>query len=60
MTYDKVSDEVLRQVAEGSGYCYRHEGKAMARELIELRAAVAAASKAAPAPVQHSIWNGIP
>jgi hypothetical protein len=39
VTYDKVPDEVLEQIAEGNGHCYRHEAKAMARELIEFRVA---------------------
>jgi len=34
---DTISDEVLKQIAEGNGHCYRHEAKQMARELIEFR-----------------------
>lgn len=45
VTYDKMSDEVLTQIAEGNGHCYRHEAKAMARELIEFRAERAAGTK---------------
>jgi hypothetical protein len=37
MTYDKLSDDVLKQIAEGSGHAYRHEAKSMARELIEFQ-----------------------
>lgn len=42
---DRISDEVLKQIAEGTGRTYPHEGKQMARELIERRAA-----KPEPAP----------
>lgn len=33
-----LSDDLLKRIAEGSGHVYAHEGKAMARELIERRA----------------------
>ena len=71
MTYDKVSDDVLKQIAEGNGHAYRHEAKAMARELQEFRAARDAAaapvpnpqhgSSSSPSPQQGSFpWGGIP
>lgn len=61
MTYDKVSDEVLKQVAAGSGRCYPHEGKAMARELLEFRAARNASTPASnPNQVPSPWWGGIP
>lgn len=50
---DRVSDEVLKQIAEGSGRTYPHEGKAMARELIERRAA-----KPEPPLVTQPEWWG--
>lgn len=64
MTYDKVSDEVLKQITQGTGRCYPHEGKAMARELQEFRAARDAAVAPVPNP-QHGQqgsfpWGGIP
>src|SRR5271155_1733359 len=34
---DTISDEVLKQIAEGTGRTYPHEGKQVARELIEFR-----------------------
>lgn len=56
---DKISDDTLKQIAEGSGRTYPHEGKAMAKELIEFRAHRAAVGQAAiPTPVNP--WNGIP
>ncbi len=54
MTYEKLSDDVLKQIAEGNGHCYRHEAKSMARELIEFRAERAAGTKT-PLP-----WGGVP
>jgi hypothetical protein len=65
MTYDKLADGVLKQIAEGNGHVYNHEGKAMARELLEFRAERAAAGQslatgAAPPPSTPSPWNGIP
>jgi hypothetical protein len=32
-----LSDDLLKRIATGSGRVYPHEGKAMARELIERR-----------------------
>jgi len=58
VTYDKVPDDVLKQIADGNGHCYRHEAKSMARELIEFRAERAAGTKTpqqAPSP-----WGGVP
>lgn len=60
MTYDKVSDEVLKQIAEGNGHCYRHEGKAMARELLEFRAARNASTPASNPNQVPFPWGGIP
>jgi hypothetical protein len=34
---DTIADEVLKQIADGNGHCYRHEAKQMARELLEFR-----------------------
>jgi len=45
--YDKVPDEVLKQISEGGGHVYNHEGRAMARELLEFRKQRGAASAAA-------------
>jgi hypothetical protein len=59
---DPVPDEVLKQISEGSGRTYPHEGKAMALELIEFRKQRAAqgnpAAQAPPTPFNP--WNGIP
>lgn len=65
MSYDKLTDDVLKQIANGNGHVYNHEGKAMARELLEFRAERAAvgqslASGSVPAPSTPSPWNGIP
>lgn len=57
---DKIADEVLKQIAEGNGHCYRHEAKQMARELIEFRAAREAAAKVATPITPYSYANGIP
>jgi hypothetical protein len=51
VSYDKISDEILKQIAEGNGRCYNHEGKVMARELIEFRTERAA--NGAPAPAEE-------
>jgi hypothetical protein len=52
----KIADEVLKQIAEGNGHCYRYEAKSMARELIEFRAARAAGTKT---PQQALLpWGG--
>jgi hypothetical protein len=59
VTYDKVPDEVLEQIAEGNGHCYRHEAKAMARELIEFRAERAAGTKT-PQQAPPLPWGGVP
>lgn len=32
-----LPDEIVQQIAEGSGRCYAYEGKLMALELIEWR-----------------------
>jgi hypothetical protein len=40
---DIVPDDVLKQIAEGSGRTYSNEGKKMAAELIKWRAAKKAA-----------------
>jgi hypothetical protein len=42
---DKLSDDVIKQIAAGSGRCYSHEGKKMAQEILERRAAEAMALK---------------
>ena len=63
MPYDKMSHDVLKQVAEGNGHCYRHEAKAMARELIEFRAERAAGTKPSPSPSPSQIpfpWGTTP
>lgn len=65
MSYDKLTDDVLKQIANGTGRVYNHEGKALARELLEFRAERAAvgqspASGAVPAPLTPNPWNGIP
>lgn len=58
---DKIADEVLKQIAEGNGHCYRHEAKQMARELMEFRAARDAAVKTASAmPWVNPYAGGIP
>jgi hypothetical protein len=51
----RLSDELIKQIAEGSGRVYNHEGKKMAQEIREWReaaakAAAAAKIAAAPAP----------
>ena len=43
----KLSDELLKKIAEGSGRCYPHEGKAMAQEIIEHRTRLKEAAAAA-------------
>jgi uncharacterized protein YciI len=48
---DRLSDDVIKQIAAGSGRCYAHEGKKMAQEILERRAAEAAARTAASAPL---------
>jgi hypothetical protein len=65
MSYDKLTDDVLKQIANGNGHVYNHEGKAMARELLEFRAQraagiAAAISASTPAPSTPSPWNGLP
>jgi hypothetical protein len=57
VTYDKVPDEVLKQISEGNGHAYRHEAKSMARELAEYRAKERAGTQ--PAPHQHN-WIPYP
>ena len=54
--YDKVPDEVLKQISEGSGHVYNHEGRAMARELLEFRKQRGAASAAA-SPLLRDSWG---
>ncbi len=53
---DKIADEVLKQIAEGNGHCYRHEAKQMARELMEFRAERAAGLE----PYSPIPWGGVP
>jgi hypothetical protein len=66
MSYDKLTDDVLKQIANGNGHVYNHEGKAMARELLEFRAERAAFGQTplppTPTPAQSTPnpWNGIP
>ena len=50
---DRVSDDVLRQIANGNGHTYRHEGKSMATELLQRREAEAKA--AAPPNPGHNL-----
>lgn len=42
-----LSDELIAKIADGSGRCYSHEGKAMAAEIREWRRRAAEAAKAA-------------
>ena len=44
-----LSQELIKQIAEGSGRCYNYEGKRMAQEILRRRAAEEAAAKAAAA-----------
>jgi hypothetical protein len=53
-----MSDEVLKQIAEGNGHCYRHEAKSMARELIEFRDARAAGNHPPSAVTQSHFTFG--
>jgi hypothetical protein len=62
---DPISEDALNQIADGSGRCYPHEGKAMAIELREFRRERAAvgsigAPSPIPSPSTPSPWNGIP
>lgn len=58
---DKLSDELLKRIAGGSGRCYGYEGRAMAAELLEWRAKAAAAAQAASATGSassaHPLWG---
>jgi hypothetical protein len=54
VTYDKVNDDVLKQIAEGNGHTYRHEARAMARELQEFRAA---RNTQSTLPQQLGMWQ---
>jgi len=49
-----LTDDLLKHLAEGSGRCYPHEGKAMAQELIRRRAAANT-----PQPASNP-YGGIP
>lgn len=56
-----LSDELLKQIAEGSGRCYPHEGKAMALELVERRkrdAVLSLAPPMSPPPQMPRNWQG--
>ena len=56
---DTISDEILKHLAEGNGHCYPHEGKQMARELIEFRKQRDAQLTIANAPTPYG-WQGTP
>lgn len=56
----RLSDELIRCIAEGSGRCYSHEGKAMAQEIKEWREKAAAAVKAAAAAAPPAVAPGMP
>ena len=49
MSYDRIRDEVLEAIVKGSK-CLPHEGRAMARELQEFRAAQ-------PKQVEAESWS---
>lgn len=55
---DKLTDDLLKTIANGSGRCYGYEGRAMARELLEWREKAAKAAQAASA--QGSIGQPYP
>jgi hypothetical protein len=59
----KLDDPLLKKLATGSGRNYPHEGRAMAREILELRRKVAeaeAAKKASGSNGQQHFYPGIP
>lgn len=42
-----LPDDIVKQIAEGTGRCYSYEGKRMAQEIVRRRAAEQAAAKTA-------------
>jgi hypothetical protein len=52
----RLDDALLKKIAEGSGRCYPHEGKAMAEELIARRAAEAKLTATQPIPHPGLPW----
>lgn len=52
----KLSDELLKRIAESPSRCYGHEGRAMARELIEWREKAKQAQNHTPIPPPSQLW----
>lgn len=57
----RLDDALLKHLADGTGRCYPHEGKAMAQELVERRKAeVITLTKTQPIPFTPTGWGTIP
>lgn len=57
LTY-KLSDDVLKQIASGSGRCYPYEGRALAAEVIEWRRRSVDAAKIATLAMSQQSQHG--
>ena len=61
---NELPQDIVKQIAEGSGRCYNYEGKRLAQEVLRYRAAAAKAAAAAQAaaapPAPLPPWGLLP